>query len=374
MRNDIITRIETTLTPDGQGGWTEETIETGSFDVKLSIGSNIEEATAYGVSIEQILKVVADVPLMENEASLYMVVGPVGPAGAVDFDSLTPEQIEMLRGPQGEVGPQGLQGETGPIGPQGPQGEQGIQGEKGADGITYTPSIGEVTTVDSTELASAEVSINEETKEAVFNFAIPKGNKGLDGVQISDNETVENKTWSSKKTSDEIAKVDASLCELEKNVKFDADDLNTAYVPNKTITVRTNRNTKNLPPSSIVNFLVTSFAYIEGQYYRITQYCYENSENLSYEMYVRRGTSNAGESSITWSAWKEIATMDKVKDGYAKIIKNNDTDTNDAMLISYKNRDLFGIRIYKDDNSEHELRFSASGISYVKDGVTVWTK
>ena len=58
-----------------------------------------------------------------------------------------------------------------------------------------TPSIGEVTTVDSNELASASVSVNTETKEAVFNFAIPKGNKGLDGVQISDNETVENKTW-----------------------------------------------------------------------------------------------------------------------------------------------------------------------------------
>lgn len=81
MRNDIITRIETTLTPDGQGGWTEETVETGSFDVKLSIGSNIEEATAYGVSIEQILKVVADVPLMENESSLYIVKGPAGPRG-----------------------------------------------------------------------------------------------------------------------------------------------------------------------------------------------------------------------------------------------------------------------------------------------------
>ena len=69
-----------------------------------------------------------------------------------------------------------------------------------------------------------------------------------------------------------------------------------------------------------------------------------------------------------------FATMDKVKDGYAKILKNNDTDTNEAMFISYKNSDLFGIRIYKDDNSEHELRFSASGISYVKDGVAVWTK
>ena len=99
MRNDIITRIETTLTPDGQGGWTEETIETGSFDVKLSIASNIEEATAYGVSIEQILKVVADVPLMENEASLYIVKGPAGPVGpqgekgkdgTMTFEDLTP--------------------------------------------------------------------------------------------------------------------------------------------------------------------------------------------------------------------------------------------------------------------------------------------
>ena len=69
-----------------------------------------------------------------------------------------------------------------------------------------------------------------------------------------------------------------------------------------------------------------------------------------------------------------FATMDKVKDGYVKILKNNDTDTNEAMFISYKNMDLFGIRIYKDDNSEHELRFNASGISYVKDGVAVWTK
>ena len=122
MRNDIITRVETTLTPDGQGGWTEETVETGSFDVKLSIGSNIEEATAYGVSIEQILKVVADVPLMENEASLYIVKGPAGPQG--------------IQGPQGEVGPIGPQGETGPQGPAGPQGEKGADGTMTFEDLT----------------------------------------------------------------------------------------------------------------------------------------------------------------------------------------------------------------------------------------------
>lgn len=119
MRNDIITRIETTLTPDGQGGYTEETVETGSFDVKLSIGSNIEEATAYGVSIEQILKVVADVPLMENEASLYIVKGPAGP--------------------------------------------QGPQGEKGADGTTPVKGVDYWTAADQT-------SIINQLKSATFSF------------------------------------------------------------------------------------------------------------------------------------------------------------------------------------------------------------
>ena len=67
-----------------------------------------------------------------------------------------------------------------------------------------------------------------------------------------------------------------------------------------------------------------------------------------------------------------FATMDKVDYGYVKIIKNNDTDTDEAMIISYKNRDLFGVRIYKNDGSEHELKFNGSGVSYVKNGVTVW--
>ena len=125
MRNDIITRIETTLTPDGQGGWTEETVETGSFDVKLSIGSNIEEATAYGVSIEQILKVVADVPLMENEASLYIV-----------------------------------KGETGSAGPQGPQGEKG---EPGTNGTTPVKGVDYWTAADQT-------SIINQLKSATFSF------------------------------------------------------------------------------------------------------------------------------------------------------------------------------------------------------------
>ena len=214
MRNDIITRIETTLTPDGQGGYTEETVETGSFDVKLSIGSNIEEATAYGVSIEQILKVVADVPLMENEASLYIVkgetgpigpqglqgevgpagpqgetgpqgpVGPEGPKGAdgtMTFEDLTPEQKASLKGdkgdkgdtgaagPQGEPGPKGDNGDPGPQGPKGDTGEtgaqgpQGLQGEPGTNGTTPVKGVDYWTAADQT-------SIINQLKSATFSF------------------------------------------------------------------------------------------------------------------------------------------------------------------------------------------------------------
>lgn len=190
MRNDIITRIETTLTPDGQGGWTEETIETGSFDVKLSIGSNIEEATAYGVSIEQILKVVADIPLMENEASLYIVKGEQGPAGpqgekgadgTMTFEDLTPEQKASLKGDKGDTGPQGPKGDKGDTGAAGPQGDpgpkgdkgdpgetgaQGPQGEKGADGINGTTPVKGV----DYWTAADQTSIINQLKTATFSF------------------------------------------------------------------------------------------------------------------------------------------------------------------------------------------------------------
>lgn len=190
MRNDIITRVETTLTPDGQGGWTEETVETGSFDVKLSIGSNIEEATAYGVSIEQILKVVADVPLMENEASLYIVKGPQGPVGpegpkgadgTMTFEDLTPEQKASLKGdkgdkgdtgaagPQGEPGPKGDKGDPGPKGDKGDTGETGAQGPQGPKGEPGTNGTTPVKGVDYWTAAD-QTSIINQLKSATFSF------------------------------------------------------------------------------------------------------------------------------------------------------------------------------------------------------------
>ena len=77
------------------------------------------------------------------------IQGPPGPQGdkgadgAIIFDDLTPEQIELLRGPEGPQGPQGPQGVQGPkgdrgatglTGPQGPKGATGPKGERGEQG------------------------------------------------------------------------------------------------------------------------------------------------------------------------------------------------------------------------------------------------
>ena len=64
-------------------------------------------------------------------------------------------------------------------------GKDGVDGQDGIDGTTYIPSIGTVTTVESNVDASAGVTVDEETKEAVFNFNIPKGASGENAVQFT---------------------------------------------------------------------------------------------------------------------------------------------------------------------------------------------
>jgi len=61
--------------------------------------------------------------------------GDKGQDGTVEFEDLTPEQIEEIRGPQGLVGEQGSIGLQGPVGEQGQMGNQGFQGEQGSIGL-----------------------------------------------------------------------------------------------------------------------------------------------------------------------------------------------------------------------------------------------
>lgn len=110
------------------------------------------------------------------EKIIYTPTGITGPTG--------PQGIQGATGP---TGPQGIQGITGPTGPQGiqgitgPTGPQGIRGATGADGTAATVAIGTVTTAQPG--AQAEVTNSGTPSAAVFDFVIPQGATGPQGIQ-----------------------------------------------------------------------------------------------------------------------------------------------------------------------------------------------
>lgn len=95
---------------------------------------------------------------------------------AFTYADFTQEQLAGLKGPQGDKGLQGLQGERGE---RGLQGLQGIQGVKGDTGTPATVRIGTVET--GAAGTSASVTNSGTASAAVFDFIIPKGDKGATG-------------------------------------------------------------------------------------------------------------------------------------------------------------------------------------------------
>lgn len=79
-----------------------------------------------------------------------------------------------------------IKGETGA---PGKDGEQGVPGQDGKDGTTYTPQIGEIKTLQPEEAASASVNIDTDSSTAFFNFSIPKGQQGNQGIPGQNGET-----------------------------------------------------------------------------------------------------------------------------------------------------------------------------------------
>lgn len=97
-------------------------------------------------------------------------------------------KLQGPEGPKGETGATGPQGPAGETGPQGPQGIQGQAGEQGAigpegpqgpAGRSGTISIGSVTTTAAG--TTAQVTNSGTAEDAIFNFSIPKGDKGDTG-------------------------------------------------------------------------------------------------------------------------------------------------------------------------------------------------
>lgn len=113
--------------------------------------------------------------------------GPQGPKG--DTGEQGPQGLQGEKGDKGDVGPQGergLQGEVGPQGLKGDKGDVGPQGEqglKGDNGVTPNITIGNVATLEPNQQAT--VTRRGTDANPIFDFGIPKGEKGEGGTTSS---------------------------------------------------------------------------------------------------------------------------------------------------------------------------------------------
>ena len=82
---------------------------------------------------------------------------------------------------QGEQGPQGLQGPQGIQGPQGDVGPEGPEGPEGPQGTAATLNVGTTTT--GAEGTDAQVTNSGDENDAIFDFVIPRGDKGPEGPE-----------------------------------------------------------------------------------------------------------------------------------------------------------------------------------------------
>lgn len=137
------------------------------------------------------------IPFVDDEGNL---------SWSNDSDLINPNTVN-IKGPKGDVGPQGPQGEKGRDGIDGKslefnwngtelgvkqegqesysyvnlKGQDGADGTNGRDGITPNLQVGTVTTLEAGQQAT--VVKRGTTENPIFDFAIPKGEKGEQGPQ-----------------------------------------------------------------------------------------------------------------------------------------------------------------------------------------------
>ena len=158
-KDDIVSRLSK-LEEGGTGGTgTSATVEVGT----TTTGEPGTDASVTNVGTSTAAVFDFTIPRGEKgETGEQGIQGEAGPRGE--------------QGVQGDTGPQGLQGIQGEKGETGPQGERGEQGLPGADGAAATIAVGTVTT----GAAGTSVSVvNSGTENAaVLDFIIPRGNTG----------------------------------------------------------------------------------------------------------------------------------------------------------------------------------------------------
>jgi len=121
----------------------------------------------------------SDLEVVQNPDTGVVEVTRPAPTVVVVEESPPGTLNVVVSGPQGIQGPAGDRGDKGDRGDVGPPGERGLQGAKGDPGDAATISIGSVTT--GQPGTSADVSNSGTSSAAVFDFAIPRGEPGIQG-------------------------------------------------------------------------------------------------------------------------------------------------------------------------------------------------
>lgn len=107
-----------------------------------------------------------------------------GTSSAAILDFTIPQGAKGDKGDKGDTGEQGPQGDQGPQGSQGPKGDTGDTGPTGPAGSAATITVGTTTT--GNPGTNASVTNSGTSSAAVFNFTIPRGNTGATGPQGPD--------------------------------------------------------------------------------------------------------------------------------------------------------------------------------------------
>lgn len=177
INRDRIIKVLKTTKPDGEGGHTVQYSDLGGIIGQVSYGSgsrDVEEATEYGVSVEQLVHFLSDLPL----DTINFEDIPSGVSGYTFIPDVSEEGIISWTNNGGLKNPE-------PRDITGPAGEAGEQGEKGDDGfspiITVDDSSSEVykiTIQDATHTEDVEIK-----KEGAKGDKGEKGDKGDPGEQ-----------------------------------------------------------------------------------------------------------------------------------------------------------------------------------------------
>ena len=296
--------------------------------------------------------------------------GPQGPQGPQGLTGLQGPQGEKgdkgdtgatgpqgLQGVQGPQGPQGEKGNTGPQGPQGPKGETGSQGPQGEQGVQGDPgdaatiTVGTVTT--GQPGTNATVTNVGTSSAAVFNFTIPRGDKGEAGAgsgdmlasQYDPNGTVQNAGGIPDYVSSQLPTVNDATLTIQKNgTTVNTFTANASSNATANITVDYIKTADNVAPTDDTTAawraaLGGDGAYLTGysvnnkftnqpsQWGTLETFIYGNNVYQRWAQYASgpiryRSGNNNGWSSPSDGSWNTVATMEGGST-YAQYLEGN---------------------------------------------------